>query len=402
MNDLINEQKSNETFIEKSENSNSLPKFKRVEHALTPALCLGAIFILFTLSFFIGLTEIIITKTNSSFTSSGETSIQIAQDNVFYFLGNSFKDIQELFEGVKYKTNYESFMVNVNVIYGICMALVIINFAVQFIGLILGAFALVEAIRTGNRKPLNILSALSFVSFLTLSLTLYGVNYNQVAQSNHVSSIILSGSSVFGIVLSVILLVCSIILTAVANGKAFFNQEKCKKFICVSLIVVFAFMALSFNNSEYLLISDAFANSKTSVSALLYFITLNSAGFTMSNIEDIQPNLTFSNITIYSHILTTVALALLLVLAVYIVLNGDKAKNKLFLISSISVAVLAVFNLVISIITIIQPLPTGATILGDLTLGSGVIVSTALSLIVLALSIVFVCAKDKQKKIEEN
>ena len=337
--------------IKKSSSTKSGAVLSVIERIANPIIYIVALVLLLVCSFFIG-TNVV--------TNVNETLITKNYD-VFYYFGQGFKDTEQLISSISNiaRANYEFGVITLNVSNVVCLVVIIANFIIQAIVAPLGITEGIKALCKKQSSKGYKYATISFVSFIFTTFVLaqdvftkgyIEVYYNSITTYFNTYNSTISGASVAGIVVGAILLLISIVLTQLKKGKEFYTAKNLKKFIPAIFGCVFMFIA-AISKSAYISIvgneGNELINIVFSSSVLLKAIVPIVVDSTIANTLEIVVFL-----TIASYIITSILIGLF-AYSLKFFFNGiynEECKGKGALILSIISSILALVNMIITII----------------------------------------------------
>lgn len=354
-------------------------KFKKIERYLTPSLALGAIFILFICSFFVGFTL----KVEASGECLAETL------TTFDFFGKTFENLEAQLRALKSSINPANY--NIAEIYSkipyIIIAIAVgVNLAVCTAMLIVASVKVGTGFSKGNEVKINSCLATAYACFFITSL----IAFSAVAVVNLLNVIIttMSVGSTAGLIISGIIIIAIVALRKIALGKQGFNSANICKTICIGLTVIVSIIAGVLVSKSFVRATGASVSFDFASSAYLQLVVLliTNASATAMQIKSIMAP------SIISHVICLVALVcvgLLLYFTLSALLNDKPKKGRIsILITSILVMLSIVGLLIMSVngVELVTAILTKLNI--KLTLRTIVIAPLVLSVIMVATAIV--------------
>ncbi len=383
--------------VSKKQNTNNFSKYLTIEKYLVPSLCLGLVLILFVCSFFIGVGQ------KYSITSSNGIENLDSNIDVFYFFGESFKDIETLFFGYIHNIGrYQIAVNNLNTPYIILLIFIILNFVAQLGSIILGAITMKGAIQKGKRKAFYIATIMSFCSFLFTAAIVSGTSFQDLEANDVIYSYSMSTGSIVGIVLASIFLVGAIVLSQIAKGKKGLEKSKVIKLVFSGVFLVVAVLGLGLNNIDNVGAILVGVNAK--FSALMFFVAMNALLLVKG--PDANSTVLFSGINVYLNLVISLGFVCILLLSLYGLFFENGLKKGKMLTTSIIIAVSSLVYLIFTIISLnlFNELLSGTTANVVIAkIGTGSIASLVISVLILACTIAYMVVKSKKiKEVEEQ
>ena len=392
---IVEEIATTKPSIKKSSSTKSGAVLSVIERIANPIIYIVALVLLLVCSFFIG-TNVV--------TNINETLITKNYD-VFYYFGQGFKDTEQLISSISNITraNYEFGVITLNVSNVVCLVVIIANFIIQAIVAPLGITEGVKALCKKQSSKGYKYATISFVSFIFTTFVLaqdvftkgyIEVYYNSITTYLNTYNSSISGASVAGIVVGAILLLISIVLTQLKKGKEFYSAKNLKKFIPAIFGCVFVFIAV-ISKSAYISIvgneGNELINIVFSSSVLLKAIVPIVVDSTIANTLEIVVFL-----TIASYIITSILIGLFAYSLKFFFnsIYNENCKGKGALILSIISSILALVNMIITIIFVASVTSllseNGASLdMIKFATGSGSIIWLVMSVLALASAITY-------------
>lgn len=329
-------------------------RFNKVERVLSPALLLGALITLFICSFFVGVT----------ITMGSGTSVLSESATAFYFFGDAYSELSSLLGselGVVSDTGLSAGLYLPTVI---CTVFAAAGIIVSSVTLVIGAVKFGTSLYNKREiKGLETLTAISLGGFLLPVVAI--LSFGSASASLSVSSTGISvkvtpnAGALTGLIISALLLVGTVTLKCVAQGKNAFRGSGIASLVCGAAAIIMIAAALSVLGKNFLSAKSVSSASSTgsidrakasfSASSFLFFATVIYAG-TDSAIEQAGMMFTRAVISYVAFVLLAVLLIATLSLAVRCLLGGKRYKIARLALFSSS-AVFSLIYLVLAVIT---------------------------------------------------
>ncbi len=381
-------------------NTNSKQTYEKVERFLSPALLLGALLVLFICSFFIGYTHPYYDRYTDLYINKSYTSIYFFKDA--YTIANA--DILAS-QGDLSANNLRiySFIAKLPLVfYTIFIAITMLY---TCFSLVYGIIKYAKALNNNKRCDISKITTSAFAVFLFTAIFILVNNYISVPENDSTLNIKMSAGSLAGIIIGLILIICSLLLKLIKNGKSLFNKINVIKLIFGSIIIVFS-LALVFLLKKYLRITSAYSSVEVMDSS--FNLVFNFLAIFLFNYHENINNNTYNSLLVTGTISFFVQMILLIFLAMLIwkafaELFSCNETSRLVLLSGVFSLVFTIMHFVLSIINknILQELfvQEGVT---SLQLSITSIPILVLGVVLGATCIVYHCLSKKYNKKEEN
>ncbi len=219
----------NQKTEEKKAKEKASTTFGNIEKYLTPALALGALFVLFICSFFIGVTLKI-----------GEGQAVVASTNTtFDFFGKAFDNLNVQLESLKTSIsteNYRAASIMLKMPYVVIAVMLGINLVVSTAMIIVASIKLGVGFYKKQEVRIHKFIAIAFASFFITAMIVYSAFVSISFIGDNVIN--MSGGSLAGLIISGVLVLGALVLRKIAIGMQGLNGTNICKTVCMLAIVV--------------------------------------------------------------------------------------------------------------------------------------------------------------------
>ncbi len=326
--------------------------YLKVERFLSPALLLGALFILFVCSFFIGVTTISVYL--------GQTTTQ-EYGNIFPFFCDFYKELADTSNLLKQSTtNITPEQIDFS-LYAptiLCTIALSVNLLASFVCLVLGCVKFYKFVKYGESISINKYISFSLSTFFIAVATMYAYSsyFFSAGSGTTLSFTILSPGSIAGIVCSSVFVLIGIALKQVSFGKKALQANNLFKLISHSLFVALIIAIVSVSNNFFLSATAQSSSGSTEHGQGSLFFALTRFVFMDS------PSLS-ANKTYFTLVLSLISFTAILILTAAILyhtikgffyLNRSSSSIKLILGWTIATTICVILYFIFGLISIIN------------------------------------------------
>ena len=306
---------------EKADNSAGT-RFGAVERILSPCLSLGAILVLFVLSFFIGVSvDVFGSNANQYVKEFGAVDMTI-----FYYFGDSFKNTDAVLEA--YSTNinrattagvlnaFDATMLVIGILYLLTISFIFIYSCIK-VGV---------SLYRGEQVNIGGMLGGAIGSFLTMSAVLVASGAIKVSVNTVTAMKVgFNGAAISGLVVSLVLAVAVAVLSLLAKGRTAFRLQSILSKSLTLVGVAFTVVALLLCGKEIINVKQGELGVSVGLAALPFTDVIAMEVLNVKNPSHYVPSLNLSLIETYLTIAIVVALGVVCWSLVRSLLGGGKS-----------------------------------------------------------------------------
>lgn len=355
-------------------------KFNKIESYLTPAIALGALFVLFICSFFVGITL--------------KMEGLVESTTTFDFFGKTFDNLNaqlQLIKGDIHPSDFDAAELMLKLPYIIIAVMLGINLAVSTVMIIIASIKLGVGFYNKKEVEINKFLVIAFASFLITSMIVYSAFCSVNITDEIVVS--MSSGSLAGLIISGLLILGALVIRRIAVGKQGLNGANICKTVCMFSIAVLVLIVGVLISKNFIASTEVVRgeqiSGKVSTTAYLEYgfaLIVNS----VASVKQMNETMILSIMSHFVYIVALILIGLTICSSLSELFeNKTKKGNVEVLIINILTVSFVLVLMVMSIISANSITSIDPTALGTLSTNrTAVIAPTVLTVLALAASII--------------